>query len=92
MTETHNYSAFQGKSGLIITSSSREESFFFIKCIKMKQNNMWERPSLKEGITVKIGLEELGNMVAVVNHKCQTCLMFTNIKIRRLLSLFPYII
>jgi len=72
MTETHNYSAFQGISGLIITSPSREGPFFFIKCIKMKQNNMWERPSLKEGITVKIGLEELGNMVAVVKHKCQT--------------------
>lgn len=38
----------------------------------MKQNNRWEKPSLKEGITIKIGLEELGNMIAVLKNNCQT--------------------
>ncbi len=37
-----------------------------MKCIRMKQNGLWERPSLKEGITIKVGLEELSNILSVL--------------------------
>jgi len=38
MTETHNYSFFGQKNGMIIQSSSQNDPFIFFKLLKKNQN------------------------------------------------------
>lgn len=44
---------------MFIQSSSKSEPFIFLKFIKKKGNNLWEKLSTGEGKTIKCGLEEI---------------------------------
>ena len=59
MTDTHNYSFFGQKTGMIVQSSSKSEPHIFIKLLKKNDNGAWEKLSNGEGKTIKFSLEEL---------------------------------
>ncbi len=44
---------------MFIQSSSKRESFIFMKFIKKKGDGSWEKLSTREGKTIKVGLEEV---------------------------------
>ncbi len=69
MANTHSQSFFGQNTGLIINSSSREEPYIFLTCIKRKSDGIWEKPSLNEGKVIKCSLEELVMILQVLNRK-----------------------
>ncbi|MHA1105335.1 MAG: hypothetical protein ACTSPN_06385 [Promethearchaeota archaeon] len=68
MVNKHSQSFFGKSSGLTIQSSSRNEPFIFLKCIKKKGDGIWEKPSKGEGKTIKCSLDEMV-MISEVLHK-----------------------
>ncbi|MHA1193918.1 MAG: hypothetical protein ACTSP9_16790 [Promethearchaeota archaeon] len=68
MVDKHSQSFFGKSSGLTIQSSSRNEPFIFLKCIKKKGDGIWEKPSKGEGKTIKCSLDEIV-MIREVLHK-----------------------
>ena len=71
ITNTHSQSFFGQTTGLIINSSSKEEPFIFLKCIKKKPEGAWEKPSLGEGKTIKLSLEEMIMILHVLKRKIE---------------------
>ena len=69
MVDTHSKSFFGQHTGMIINSSSKEESFLFIRCLKKKADGIWEKPSQNEGKTIKISLEEIVMILEVLNRR-----------------------
>ena len=63
--DAHNYPFFGQKSGLIIQSPSKSLPYFFIQCVKKKQNNIWEKTSKGEGKKVKFGMSEIASILHV---------------------------
>jgi hypothetical protein len=68
MVDKHSQSFFGKSSGLTIQSSSKDEPFIFLKCIKKKGDGLWEKPSKGEGKTIKCSLDEMV-MISEVLHK-----------------------
>ncbi len=66
MTNNHSQSFFGQETGLTINSTSKKENFIFIKCIKKKSDGAWEKPSLGEGKTVKLSLDEMVMILKVL--------------------------
>jgi hypothetical protein len=69
MTNSHNYSFFGQSTGMFLQSPSKEEAFIFFQFIKKKQNNTWEKPSLREGKRIKCGLEGMVMILQVLESK-----------------------
>jgi len=69
MTDNHSQSFFGQTTGLTIQSSSKSDPCIFIKCIKKKPDNSWEKPSLGEGKTIKCSLDEMVLMLQVLKGK-----------------------
>ena len=67
MSDAHNYSFFGQKTGMILQSSSKHDSFIFFRVIKKKDNETWEKPSSGEGKSVKFSLEEMVLILQVLN-------------------------
>jgi hypothetical protein len=59
IVDSHSQSFFGQSTGMFIQSSSKSEPFIFLKFIKKKGNNSWEKLSTGEGKTIKCGLEEI---------------------------------
>ncbi|MEJ2251298.1 MAG: hypothetical protein P8Y97_16810, partial [Candidatus Lokiarchaeota archaeon] len=59
MANRHSKSFFGQSTGITLQSSSKKDDYVFLKCIKVKSNGTWEKPSKGEGKTIKISLEEL---------------------------------
>jgi len=59
MVEKHSQSFFGQSTGLTLLSSSKSDPFIFLKCIKKKSDGSWEKPSLREGKTIKCNLDEI---------------------------------
>lgn len=55
----HRYSFFGQKTGFIVDSSNWQDPWLFFRFLKKKFDNVWEKPSLKEGKVIKINLLEL---------------------------------
>ncbi len=68
MVDKHSQSFFGKSSGLTIQSSSKNEPFIFLKCIKKKGDGFWEKPSKGEGKTIKCSLDEMV-MINEILHK-----------------------
>ncbi|MHA1149380.1 MAG: hypothetical protein ACTSR8_14180 [Promethearchaeota archaeon] len=66
MVDSHNYSFFGKSSGLTLNSSSKDDAYIFIKCIKQKKSGEWEKPSKGEGKTIKLSLEEMASILRVL--------------------------
>ncbi|MFX0041820.1 MAG: hypothetical protein ACFE8L_02810 [Candidatus Hodarchaeota archaeon] len=72
MVNTHSQSFFGQSTGLTIQSTSKAESFIFLKCIKKKSNGTWEKPSQGEGKTVKCSLDEIVMILRVLDRKIKS--------------------
>ena len=69
MTDKHNQSFFGQATGLTIQSGSKNDPYFFLKCIKKKNGGIWEKPSKGEGKTFKCSLEEMIMILQVLKRK-----------------------
>ena len=67
MVNSHSHSFFGQNTGLIIYSSSKEESFIFFRCIKRKPDGIWEKPTSGEGKVIKCTLDEMVMILQVLN-------------------------
>lgn len=72
MGDTHNYSFFGQNTGLFLQSSSKNEPFVFFRCIKKRDERSWEKPSRREGKTIKVGLEEIIMLLQVLEQKMKS--------------------
>ncbi|TFF90374.1 MAG: hypothetical protein EU548_03310 [Promethearchaeota archaeon] len=71
MVDTHRYSFFGKKTGIILSSASRTEPFIMLTCIREKANESWEKPSQNEGKMVRISLEEMIEILRVLDQKTE---------------------
>ncbi|MFX1409231.1 MAG: hypothetical protein ACFFA6_02680 [Promethearchaeota archaeon] len=69
MADTHSQSFFGQSTGITIQSTSRKEPFIFLRCIKKKANGTWEKPTLREGKTIKCNLDEIIMILQVLKQK-----------------------
>ncbi len=69
MVDSHIQSFFGQNTGIIIKTQSRSKNFVFFQCIKKKPNEVWEKPSVNEGKTIKFSLEEVVMILQVLNRK-----------------------
>lgn len=69
MSDAHLISFFGQNTGIIIKSTSRFKSHLFIQCFKKNRKGEWEKPSNKEGKTVKLSLEEMIMIYRVLSRK-----------------------
>ena len=69
MTDSHNYSFFGKESAIILQSSSKKESHIFLRCIKKKNNDIWEKWSKNEGKVIKFSIEEIIMILRVLQGK-----------------------
>jgi len=69
MTDSHSQSFFGQTTGITINSPSKSENYIFIKCIKKKPDGTWEKPSLGEGKTIKVSLEEMVMILKILKGK-----------------------
>jgi len=67
--DTHSKEFFGQNTGLIISSSSKNDPYFFIRCIKKKLDGKWEKPSKGEGKTIKFSLEEAVMILEVLKRE-----------------------
>ena len=80
MVDRHSQSFFGQSTGLTLVSSSKSESFIFLKCIKKKPDGSWEKPSLGEGKTIKCSLDEIVMILEVLNKNKDSWSSFHNFK------------
>lgn len=59
MVDKHNKSFFDKKTGMIFDSGPSSSPVIFLTFIKKKEDGSWEKPSQKEGKTVKFSLEDV---------------------------------
>jgi len=57
---------------MFIQSTSRSEPFIFLKFIKKKEDGSWEKLSIREGKTVKCGLEEIIMILEVLKKEIKS--------------------
>jgi len=69
MVDSHLKSFFGQNTGIIVRSFSSSDPFTFIHCFKKKPNGIWEKPSSKEGKSIKFSLEELVLILRVLNRQ-----------------------
>lgn len=69
MVESHSKTFFGQNTGIIVSSFSSSDPFTFIHCFKKKPNGTWEKPSSKEGKSIKFSLEEIVLILRVLNRQ-----------------------
>lgn len=69
MVDSHSKTFFGQNTGIIVSSFSNSDPFTFIHCFKKKPNGTWEKPSSKEGKSIKFSLEELVLILRVLNRQ-----------------------
>ena len=69
LTDKHSQSFFGQAVGLTIQSSGYKDPFIFLKCIRKKPDNSWEKPSLGEGKAIKCSLDEMVCILHVLKRK-----------------------
>ena len=78
MVDKHSQSFFGQSTGLTLLSSSKSDSFIFLKCIKKKPDGSWEKPSLGEGKTIKCNLDEIVMILEVLQRNCDSWSSYHN--------------
>jgi len=69
MVEYHNKAFFGSQAGMFFDSSSWTTQFFFLRFIKKKGDGTWEKPSKKEGKSIKFSLEETALILRVLRNE-----------------------
>ncbi len=69
MPDRHSKSFFGQSTCIIISSNSKYDPFIFLRCIKKKGDNTWEKYSKHEGKVIKLSLEEVIIILEILNCK-----------------------
>ncbi len=69
MADFHTKTFFGQKKGLILTSPAQKVPYIFLSCINRKEDGSWEKPSKKEGKTVRLSIEEIICILEVLKKK-----------------------
>jgi len=69
--DRHDQIFFGQASALTISSPAKDAPHIFLRCIKKKPDGSWERPTLGEGKTVRLSLEEMIMALQVLSKKTQ---------------------
>lgn len=69
MSDAHIISFFGQNTAIIIKSTSKFNSYMFIQFIKKNQHGKWEKPTFKQGRTIKFTLEEMIMILQVLYRK-----------------------
>ncbi|MFX1389386.1 MAG: hypothetical protein ACFE9Z_04900 [Promethearchaeota archaeon] len=69
MADFHTKTFYGQKTSVRVTSPSKQVPYIFLSCINRKKNGMWEKPSEKEGKTVRLSIEEIICIVEVLNRR-----------------------
>jgi len=69
MVDSHSWSFFGSRTGLLVKSTSRSNPLVHFTFIKKKSERSWEKPSRGEGIILPIELEDLGIMLDMIDGK-----------------------
>ncbi|NHJ21793.1 MAG: hypothetical protein EAX91_12675 [Candidatus Lokiarchaeota archaeon] len=69
MVDSHTKTFFGQNTGIIVSSFSRTDPFTFIHFFKRKPDGTWEKPSSKEGKSIKFSLEEIVMILRVLNRQ-----------------------
>ena len=80
MVDRHSQSFFGQSTGLTLVSSSKTEPHVFFKCIKKKPDGSWEKPSLREGKTIKCNLDEIVMILEVLKRNKDSWSSYHNFK------------
>ena len=80
MTDNHSQSFFGQSTGLTIRSSSKTEPYIFLTVIKKKPDGNWEKPSNREGKTVRCSLEEMIMLLKVLKHSINSWSIYHSYK------------
>ncbi len=78
MVDKHSQSFFGQSTGLTLLSSSKSDSFIYLKCIKKKPDGSWEKPSLGEGKTIKCNLDEIIMILEVLQRNSDSWSSYHN--------------
>ena len=78
MVDKHSQSFFGQSTGLTLLSSSKSDSFIFLKCINKKPDGSWEKPSLGEGKTIKCNLDEIIMILEVLQRNSDSWSSYHN--------------
>lgn len=71
MADTHSKSFFGQKTGIIVSSPAKNVPYIFLRCLNRKEDGTWEKPSLNEGKTVRLSIEEIICIQEVLNRRSQ---------------------
>ncbi len=63
----HRQSFFGQKTGLLLDSANIADPFIYIRFLQKKPTGQWEKPSLKEGKSIKLNLLELIQILRVLS-------------------------
>ena len=66
MVDHHRKSFFGSKTGILFDSGPSGSPTIFLTFIKKKKDGSWEKPSKKEGITIKFSLEDMAFILRVL--------------------------
>jgi hypothetical protein len=69
MTDKHSYPFFGTDSGIILQSSSKDQDYIFLTCLKKKADGSWEKLKKREGKIIKCGLEEMVMILRVLTNQ-----------------------
>ena len=69
MVEYHNKAFFGSKVGMFFNSGSWTSPFFYLKFIKKRDNDTWEKPSLGQGKSIKFSLEDATLILRVLKRE-----------------------
>ena len=69
MVEYHNRAFFGSKVGMFLNSGSWASDFFYLNFIKKRDNGTWEKPSLREGKSIKFSLEDTVLILRVLSRE-----------------------
>lgn len=72
MVEYHNKAFFGSKVGMFFDSGSWTSPFFYLKFIKKRNNDTWEKPSLRQGKSIKFSLEDTALILRLLNQEAQS--------------------
>jgi hypothetical protein len=69
MADFHTKTFYGQKTSVRVTSPSKQVPYIFLSCINRKKNGTWEKPSEKEGKTVRLSIEEIICILEVLNRR-----------------------
>lgn len=65
--DKHNVSFFGKSSAMLVSTAGMNDPYMFVRMIKQKQDQTWEKPSQQEGKLIRFSLEEQCMILNVLN-------------------------